>query len=107
MTDLSQKPDPVDLPAMAAAVKAERALLDTPWDALPIEQKLERIRSVVKEVEHSIQHFWRQLRELQASINLLEKHYHYDGKVVVSISDQRGGDAPGMGVSKKKVEGWF
>ena len=82
-------------------------LNQVPWKDLPIEQKLERMRGIIKDLELG-QHWQSQrIQELSSHLAALDQHGHQDGKVMIPvIAAHRGGGRAG-GPQKKKVEGWF
>ena len=96
--------DPLDL---AQQVQAAQALRKTPWDSLTIDQKLERMREVVKDLDRTVRWRTNRFQELSERLDALSEHGHMDGRVVVPLVSKMRGGSYGMEAQEMRVEGWF
>ncbi len=81
-------------------------LRKTPWDALSVDQKLERMREIVKETERVARWHSRALQDLQEQIGRLHEHAHADGRVMIPAIPKHSGGF-GAEACEQKVEGYF
>ncbi len=92
----------------ATGLMAEaRKLNQFPWDALTTGQQVERMREVVKQLEHTNQYYSRRLQELTERIAALEEHDHAGGKVMIPVISKPRGGGYGEGAMEEKVANWF
>ena len=77
------------------------------WTELTIEQRLERMRQIVKQFERSSQYHSQRIQDVAAQLAAMDEHSHMDGKVVIPVvGAHRHGGQVAMEM-EKKVEGWF
>lgn len=82
-------------------------LQNTPWEDLNADEKLERMREVVKQGQES---YNRRLNTVEGSTRKMEKHSHQDGEVVVPLSDRGFGGSCGIAESIRRMpegKSWF
>ena len=89
-----------------ADLRERRRLNQTPWKDLTIEQKVERMREIIKQLERSHQWHSQRMQDLNSHLAALNEHGHQDGKVMIPILRNQGYGIPGE-PQEKKVEGWF
>lgn len=63
---------------------SEMTMRQQGWDDLPVIEKIERMRQIVKRIDYSVS-------ELRQRIDKLEKHSHQDGKIVIPLAQEYGG----------------
>ena len=68
------------------------------WDELTVEQKIERIRRIVKGIEANSREHWRRLEELGQQMRL---HVHGDAGTLMPLDTRQ----PGFGVAEDPVPG--
>ena len=68
------------------------------WDELTVEQKIERIRRIVKGIEANSREHWRRLEELGQQMRL---HVHGDAGVLMPMDTRQ----PGFGVLEGPTPG--
>lgn len=80
LTEIEAKMAEAELTAGVAAKDADgphraefRRLERLGWDELTIEQKVERMRAIVKGIDHNVHEHWRRLEELGQQMRL---HVH-------------------------------
>ena len=79
----------------------------TPWSALDADQKIERMRGIVKDLQHTVEWHSQRFQEMAEQIIMLEEHVHADGKVLIPVSKRELRNLRGRAVSAGKVAGWF
>lgn len=78
-----------------------------PWDTLLPEQQIERMRGILKDLEHTIEWHSRRFQELSDQIRDFEGHAHTDGKVMIPVTSKRRDLSGGERCKSAKVPGWF
>lgn len=119
MADLEHRPEAIPgpqaaigqtLPGFAGLAQEERQahdLRNTPWDALTLQQMMNRTREVVKEIERTLRWHSTRLQQLSERLDALAEHVHSDGKVMVPVDSRMRGQGYGIDALEKRVEGWF
>ena len=79
----------------------------TTWNALDSDQKIERMRGILKDLQHTVEWHSRRFQELSEQISALNEHAHTDGKVMIPIKSKRRGTVGEGECQKAKVQGWF
>ena len=102
-----EKERPLTAAGALAADEDRKKLHDTPWDALPVDWRLERMREVVKEIKNTIQWHSRRFEELAEQLRALEEHTHGEGRVLIPLTSKWHGGTGGDAVQQRRVEGWF
>jgi len=90
-----------------AEIAERKRLHQTAWKNLLLEQKLERMREFMKELDRSAQYQVQRIQELASHLSALDEHAHVDGRVVVPIVGAHRDRGYGATAEQKKVEGWF
>lgn len=76
----------------------KEASRETGWSEASPQDKVERLRFAVKNIEQGLLNLGKQLSDIQSQIYSLKFHEHANGKVVVPI-DRLGGIGLGSGLT--------
>ena len=100
MVDDTKTADPlIDARAKLEALDNEARIERFGWDELTVEQKIERIRRIVKGIEANSREHWRRLEELGQQMRL---HVHGDAGTLMPLDTRQ---QPGFGVAEHAVPG--
>lgn len=88
-------------------LQGPQRLNQRPWKDLSIEQKLERMRGIIEDLERGQHWQSERLQALSSHLAALDQHGHQDGKVMIPVIAAHWGGGMAGGAQEKKVEGWF
>lgn len=95
------------LQELAQQARATQALKNSPWDSLTVEQKLERMRQIVKDLELTLRWHSNRFQEFSERLDALSEHGHAQGKVMIPVLSRLPAGGYGTEEQENKIEGWF
>lgn len=92
----------------AAEVGGTREVLnETPWDKLTVDQKLERMRGILKDLQHTLDWQSQRFHDLVRQLATLDEHTHADGRVMIPVASKLTGRSYGEKACQEQIDGWF